>query len=199
MTFAKLVIKKKCALNKKKEMLKEMSSTASIPVSGGVALASLISFVAFIILIIVVVNVNKIQKTVNNINESTVLGSAPNETLVFNLSASETESHSFPVPGGWCVEYIDFTSFTTTTTAGDTKFKVGTTSGADDILSLRCTGLGSGNYYKLNTNSSRGVDVAESCFLADSTVYLTLVNQKATSLIIQAHIYYRTVNNYASC
>jgi len=176
-----------------------MSSTTSIPVSGGVALASLISFVAFIILIIVVVNVNKIQKTVNNINESTVLGGAPNETIVFNLSASETESHALPVPGGWCIQSIYFTSFTTTSVTGDTKFKIGTSSGGDEIASLACTGLGTGSYTKLDTNSEKWGFGEDSCFLTDSTAYLTLVNQKATSLVIQAHIYYQTFASYASC
>jgi len=177
-----------------------MSSTiVSTPALSGAAIAGLVSLIAFVLLIIVYVQVNKIKNTVNNINESTVLGGSPNETIVFNLSASETESHALPVPGGWCIDSIYFTSFTTTSVSGDTKFKIGTSSGGDEIASLACTGLGTGSYTKLDTYSERYGFGEISCFLTDSTAYLTLVNQKATSLVIQAHIYYRTFANYASC
>jgi len=176
------------------------SSTASTPGLSGAALAGLISLIGFILLIIVVVEVNKIKKTVNNINESTaVLGGQENESRTFHLGASETESQSIPIPGGWCVDFIEFTSFTSTSTTGNTQFRVGTTSNGDDIKTLTSTGLGSSTYTKLSTRSSPGVSTDASCVLTDTTAYLTLVNLKATSLIIQAHIYYRTVNNYAGC
>ena len=168
----------------------------------GVALAGLISFIGFILLIIVVVEVNKLKKTVNNINESTaVLGGKESRTFHLNASESESqsESQSIPIPGGWCLYYIEFTSLTTTSTTGNTQFRIGTSSNGDDIKSLTSTGLGSGAYTKLNTSSDTNVSTYESCFLTDTTAYLTLINSKATSLIVQAHIYYRTIYNFAQC
>jgi hypothetical protein len=164
------------------------------------ALVGVIALTGFILLIVVVVEINKIKKTVNTINESTtVLGGQENESRNFNLGSSETETQSIPIPGGWCIDYIEFTSYSTTSVSGNTQFKIGTTLGGNEIKSLTSTGLGSSTYTKLSTNSYQSVSTEASCVLTDTTAYLTLVNSKATSLIIQAHIYYRTLYNYAGC
>lgn len=163
-------------------------------------LTGVIFLISFVFVIILYIEVNKIKKTVSNINETTsVLGGQENESRVFNLAASETESQSIPIPGGWCIDYIEFTSFSTTSTTGNTQFRIGTTSNGDNIKQLTSTGLGTGTYTKLDTSSWAGVSTDESCVITDTNAFLTLVNLKDTSLIIQAHIYYRTINNYAGC
>ena len=177
-----------------------MSSVSTSSKLSNAALVGVIGLVGFILLIIVVVEINKIKNTVNNINESTtILGGQNNESRTFNLSANESETQSIPIPNGWCINYIEFTSYSTTNVSGNTQYKIGTTSGGAEIKSLTSTGLGSSDYTKLSTINNSYVGTEASCVLTDTTAYLTLVNSKATSIVIQAHIYYYTIYDYAAC